>query len=446
MLKTNIYNTSIYNGFQKFYKNSSSGGILLIFAAFISTIWANSPFGHTYHTLWNTSLSFSFGTFIYSLSLHQWINDALMVIFFFAVGLEIKREMLIGELASIKKSLLPIIGAVGGMLVPMLFFSAFNYGNPEQMKGWAIPMATDIAFSLGILSLLGNRVPLGLKVFLAALAIVDDLGAVLVIAIFYTSSISFIALAWAAFFLLLLFIANRLQINYPLIYLLIGIGLWFAFMASGIHSTVAGVLSAFMIPARSVIDRKTFREKVEFHWNKFKQLDEQNNHQNQLTEHQQEKLYEISDLSVKVQPALQRLEHGLQSWVGFIIMPVFALVNCGVDLSDISMNTLLHPVTLGVANGLFFGKIIGIFSAVYLSIKFGWATIPENVDLKQLFGVSVLCAIGFTMSLFVSNLAYGTGSIFENESKIGILSGSIIAGIIGYLLLNKLLPKTELKH
>lgn len=440
MLRTNIYNTTIYDNFQRFYKSASAGGVLLIIAAFVSTIWANSPWGEFYHHIWENELSFSFGGFKYGHTLHHWINDGLMVVFFFMVGLEIKREMLVGELSSIKKSLLPILGALGGMIVPALIFTIFNNGHSETIRGWAIPMATDIAFALGILSLLGNKVPLGLKVFLAALAIVDDIGAVLVIAIFYTSSISVVALAWAGFFLFLLFVANRLQINYPLIYLLIGIGLWFAFMASGVHSTIAGVLSAFMIPASSVIDKRTFKEKVQHYWNEFKHLDKENENERHLTEHQHETLHHISELSIKVQPPLQRLEHGLQKWVGLIIMPIFALVNCGVDLSTFRFENLLHPITFGVASGLLFGKIIGVFSIVYFAIKMGYATMPDNVNMKQIFGVSILCAIGFTMSLFVSNLAYGNGSEFENNSKIGILLASLIAGLIGYWFLDRTIP------
>lgn len=440
MLKTNIYNTTIYDNFQRFYKSASAGGILLIIAAFISTIWANSPWGEYYHHLWEYELAFTFGSFKYGHSLHHWINDGLMVIFFFMVGLEIKREMLVGELSSFKKSLLPILGAIGGMLVPALIFVVFNYKHIDSINGWAIPMATDIAFALGILSLLGNKVPIGLKVFLAALAIVDDIGAVLVIAIFYTSSISVVALAWAGFFMFLLFVANRLQVNYPLIYLLIGIGLWFAFIASGVHSTIAGVLSAFMIPASSVIDKLTFKDKVQHYWNEFKHLDKLNEKEHHLSEHQHETLHHISELSIKIQPPLQRLEHGLQKWVGLIIMPIFALVNCGVDLSGFTISGLLHPVTFGVTTGLLFGKIIGVFSIVYFSIKKGFATMPDNVNMKQIFGVSILCAIGFTMSLFVSNLAYGSGSEFENYSKIGILLGSLIAGVIGYWYLDNAIP------
>ncbi|MFY8160733.1 MAG: Na+/H+ antiporter NhaA [Candidatus Kapaibacteriota bacterium] len=450
MFKKNIYKTNTYNNFQQFYKSTSASGILLILSAFLAIIWSNSIFGASYHHFFETPLSLTIGNIVISYTIHHWINDGLMVVFFFMVGLEIKRELFIGELASLKQALLPILGAVGGMVVPALMYVLVNYDNPESLKGWAIPMATDIAFALGVLSLLGNRVPIGLKVFLAALAIVDDLGAVLVIALFYTSTISYVALAWIGLFLFLLFLANRLHINYPLIYLLIGIGLWFAFMASGIHSTIAGVLSAFMIPLSSVIVKNDFRTKVDKLWKEFKKIDieivtndtlfqtEEENKlaDEQLYEQQYHILHKLSDLSIKVQPALHRLEHNLDKWVGLIIMPIFALANCGVDLSNFTFKSLIEPVSLGIIIGLFIGKIVGVYSAVYLAIKFKIASLPENVNLKHIFGVSILCAIGFTMSLFVTGLSFGTGSEYENFAKIGILTASISAGILGYIYLN----------
>lgn len=466
MFKTNIYNTVAYDAFKSFNKSASSGGILLIFAAIISTLWANSPWGESYHHFWEYSISLSIGSFTISHTLHHWINDGLMVIFFFLVGLEIKREFLVGELSTTQKALLPILGAIGGMIVPALIFTLFNYNNPELLRGWAIPTATDIAFALGIISLVGNKVPVGLKVFLAALAIVDDIGAVLIIAIFYTTNISLIALVWVAFFLFLLFVANRLQVNFTLIYLLLGIGLWFAFMASGVHSTIAGVMSAFLIPASAVIKRKDFRSRVNELWEEYIKIDidyfknleinkKYNENENiakaaqvvnqkklnvsisRLSEHQYEILNTITDLTSKVQPPLQRLEHGLSKWVTLIIMPIFALANCGVDLSDFELSNIFHPVTIGILLGLILGKIIGVYSSVYLSTKFKIASLPDNVNLKQIFGVSILCSIGFTMSLFVSNLAYGGGSEYENLSKIGILLASLVAGVIGFWYLNR---------
>jgi len=470
MFKKNIYDTIAYDSFKTFYKSASAGGILLIIAAIFSTIWANSPWEHSYHEFWEYSISLSIGEFTISHTLHHWINDGLMVIFFFMVGLEIKREFLVGELSTTQKALLPILGAIGGMIVPATIFALFNYNNPELLRGWAIPTATDIAFALGIISLVGNKVPVGLKVFLAALAIVDDIGAVMIIAIFYTTHISLIALVWVVFFLFLLFVANRLQINYTLIYLILGIGLWFAFMASGVHSTIAGVMSAFLIPASSVIKRKDFRARVNELWHEYVKIDteyvdnlesqikEENNIDikqtslnakyivkqkklnlsiSQLSEHQYEILNTLSDLSAKVQPPLQRLEHGLSKWVSLIIMPIFALANCGVDLSRFEFSQFFHPVTIGIVLGLLLGKIIGVYGSVYLSTKFKIASMPDNVNLKQILGVSILCSIGFTMSLFVSNLAYGGGSEYENLSKIGILAASLIAGIVGFWYLDR---------
>lgn len=423
---------------QEFLHQEASGGILLIIATVIALAWANSPFAESYHNLWHTYLSIDIGGNGLKYSLHYWINDGLMVIFFFVVGLEIKRELLVGELSSVKKAALPIAAALGGMIFPALIYTIFNLGS-EGASGWGIPMATDIAFVVGILALLGKRVPLALKIFILALAIVDDLGAVLVIAIFYTSNISFTSLLIAAGFLVLLIAMNRMGVRNLLIYTLVGVGLWLAFLKSGVHATVAGVLLAFTIPVSSRINTKKFKNETE---NLLKDFDNAGEHgDNVLTNSDRLSIIDQIEYNCeKILTPLQRFEHGLHPWVAFFIMPVFALANAGVTIGSGLASALAHPVSIGIILGLFIGKQIGIFGFSYLAVKLKLASEPEGVSWKKIYAASVLAGIGFTMSLFIANLAFNSPELL-NISKVGILAGSLLSGIVGFIILKSALSK-----
>ena len=425
---------------QEFLHKEASGGILLIICTIVALIWANSPFADSYHHLWHTYLSIDLGGLGLNYSLHHWINDGLMVIFFFVVGLEIKRELLVGELSSVKKASLPIAAALGGMIFPAFIYTIFNMRS-EGSSGWGIPMATDIAFVVGILALLGKRVPLALKIFILALAIVDDIGAVLVIAIFYTSEISFISLMIAAGFLILLIVMNRIGVRNLLIYTLVGIALWIAFLKSGVHATVAGVLLAFIIPASARINTKKFTDESTSLIIDFDNAGEHGD--NVLTNADRLSIVDqIENNCEKILTPLQRFEHGLHPWVSFFIMPVFALANAGVSIGDGFVLALTNPVSIGIVLGLFIGKQIGIFSFSYIAVKLKIAAEPEGVSWKKIYAASVLAGIGFTMSLFIANLAFSSQEIL-NISKVGILSGSLLSGIVGFIILKSALSKKQ---
>lgn len=429
----------IYRPFQKFAHQAASGGVVLLLFTIVALAWANSPWANSYHGLWHTSLTFRLGPFELSETLHHWINDGLMVIFFFVVGLEIKREVLTGELASPRKAMLPIAAAVGGMLVPALIYAVFNFGDPT-ITGWGIPMATDIAFALGILALLGERVPLPLKVFLTALAIVDDLGAVLVIALFYTADLNLIALLAGAVFFALMLMANRVGISSPLVYFILGLLLWLAFLKSGVHATIAGVLAALAIPARQLIDEPTFLQRGRFLLNEIASQEEgedEASHNERIRNVAQN----IEAACEYVQPPLHRLEHALHPWVSFFIMPVFALANAGVSLDAKFVGMLAEGVTLGVVLGLVLGKQAGITLFSWLSVRLGWAALPQRVGWRHIYGVAWLGGIGFTMSMFIANLAF-QDEVHLTMGKVGILVGSLIAGLAGYLLLRKWIRAT----
>jgi NhaA family Na+:H+ antiporter len=423
---------------QEFLHKEASGGILLIIATVVALIWANSAFADSYNNLWHTYLTLELGNFALKYSLHHWINDGLMVIFFFVVGLEIKRELLVGELSSVKKASLPIAAALGGMILPALFYVLFNSGG-EGAAGWGIPMATDIAFVVGILALLGKRVPLSLKIFILALAIVDDIGAVMVIAIFYTVEISMTSLALAGGILILLVIMNRMGVRNILIYSIVGIFLWLAFLKSGVHATVAGVLLAFTIPSTSRINTKKFSSETGELIKKFNDSGEHG--ANVLTnEIRLSAIHKIEMNCDKLLTPLQRFEHGLHPWVSFLIMPLFALANAGVSIGSGLASAITHPISLGIIVGLFVGKQLGIFAFSYLAIKFGLALKPDGVSWKKIYAASILAGIGFTMSLFIANLALGTEELL-NISKVGVLSGSILSGIVGFIILKMSLNK-----
>ena len=423
---------------QEFLHQEASGGILLIIATVIALAWANSPFAESYHHLWQTYLSIDLGGLGLNYSLHHWINDGLMVIFFFVVGLEIKRELLVGELSSAKKAALPIAAALGGMIFPAFIYVIFNSGT-EGSSGWGIPMATDIAFVVGILALLGKRVPLSLKIFILALAIVDDLGAVLVIAVFYTSNISFTSLLIGGGFLVLLVVMNRLGVRNLLLYTLVGVALWLAFLKSGVHATVAGVLLAFTIPVSSRINTKKFKNETEHLIKDFENAGEHGD--NVLTNSERLTIVDqIENNCEKILTPLQRFEHGLHPWVSFFIMPVFALANAGVTIGEGLGSALSHPVSIGIVFGLFIGKQIGIFSFSYLAVKFKIASEPEGVSWLKIYAASILAGIGFTMSLFIANLAFDSVDLL-NIAKVGILAASLLSGIIGFIILKSALAK-----
>lgn len=439
----------IINPVNSFISKSTTGGIVLFVSALIAIILANSSFSEWYHHLWEHKIGFYFdGNTYLNYSIHHWVNDGLMAIFFFVVGLELKRELIGGELSNPKNAMLPIIAAVGGMVVPALFYTFFNYGT-ESAHGWGIPMATDIAFALGVLYLLGDRIPLSLKVFLTALAIVDDLGAVMVIAIFYTAEIDYFMLFTGLGFVVFLFLSKAFGIRNTIYYAVIGIFcVWLPFLLSGVHATIASVLVAFTIPADSRVNENAFIEKIKLYLNQFKYAD-QNEKVPTLSS---EQLHVLEDMRIVTKDAmtpLQRLEHRMHPFVSFVIMPVFALANAGVTFSNDIFTEVTSNVTLGVAVGLIFGKVLGVFGISMAVIKLKIANMPEGLTSRHLFGVGFLAAIGFTMSLFVTNLAF-TGPTPELvaehqlQAKLGIFMASLIAGVIGFIILKNIKPKTLL--
>ena len=380
----------ISSPFKWFFKLEAASGILLLISAIAALIVSNSELSIYYFETLNKYLFIGINNFGLKLSVLHWINDALMAIFFFFVTLEIKREFLQGELSSLKQAMLPIIGAVGGMLIPALIYIYINIGNPNTLNGWAIPSATDIAFSIGILSLLGSRVPISLKVFLTALAIIDDLGAIVIIAFFYTGdlNIQYLLLMLVTFILLL--VLNKFSIKKFTPYLILGLFLWFFTHESGIHATIAGVLLASVIPHRK----------------------------------------KDHDFSLLI-----KIEHAISPYVAYMIMPLFAFANAGVSLEGLSLSSLMMPVPLGILLGLFVGKQLGVFVFSYASIKFGLATLPTNSNWVSFYAVGVLTGIGFTMSLFVGNLAFVNNMEYMDGVKIGVLSGSLLSTVVGFVLL-----------
>ena len=422
----------IMRPFQDFLATETSGGILLIISTIAALILANTGLSEFYTHLWHTEFTIGFGEYALTYDLHHWINDGLMVIFFFVVGLEIKRELLVGELSSVKKASLPIAAALGGMLVPAILYTIFNYGG-EGASGWGVPMATDIAFVIGVLALLGSRVPVSIKIFVTALAIADDIGAVLVIAFFYTSEISLTALGIGAGFIVLLILANKLGVRNLLVYTILGVGLWLAFLKSGVHATIAGVLLAFTIPAVSRINTKEFLSSGRTLLDDFENAGEEG--PNVLTnEDRQGHVQTLEKNCERILSPLQRFEHGLNPWVSFLIVPIFALANAGVEIGGGIVDSLLNPISIGIIIGLFIGKQAGIFLFTWLAIKTGLSSKPEGVNWRMIYGAAILGGIGFTMSLFVTNLAF-TDHILIDHAKVGILTASLISGIIGYIVL-----------
>ncbi|MFN7017309.1 MAG: Na+/H+ antiporter NhaA [Fimbriimonadales bacterium] len=419
--------------FVMFAKQASAGGIVLLACAVLALLWANSPLGDYYFRLWATPVEVRFGNLIdIDKPLLLWINDGLMAVFFFLVGMEIKRELLVGELSSPRKAALSMVAALGGMVVPALIYVALNWGTPE-IRGWGVPMATDIAFALGALALLGTRAPLALKVFLTALAIVDDLGAVLVIALFYTENLKTDALFYALLFWGGMIFMNRLGVRNPLAYFLVGLGMWFFMLKSGVHATVAGVLGAFAIPVRSRIDLELFLVRVREYLN---QCDQPTAERTIILSPEQQSAVEaIVREALRVQSPLQRLEHQLHYFVAFVVMPIFALANAGVTLGGENGMNWTSRVIWGVALGLLIGKPLGITLFSWLAVKWGLAQLPRGINFVHIVGVGFLAGIGFTMALFIGGLAF-TGDTL-NYAKLGILSGSALAGGIGFTVLRR---------
>jgi len=423
---------------KNFIEKKTSVGLLLIFSALLAMIVANSPLSDAYHSLWKQYIHLGINDFIIKKNLLHWINDGLMSIFFFMIGLELKREILQGELSSFKKSMLPIGAAIGGMIFPALIFFYFNTGL-DSVSGWGIPMATDIAFALGILYLLGDRVPFPLKVFLTAIAIVDDLGAVLVIAFFYTSDISIQSLAIAGIFLLILAAANLIGIRNTLFYAVMGIGgLWLAILLSGVHATIAAVLAAFAIPNTKRINTPLFLRKSKLLGYEIQQeFRNRKKNPKEAEENITHTIEKFSSLTEDATPPLQRLEHALHPFVSFVVLPIFAFANAGVSLGETSFDSFLSPVMIGVVGGLIFGKFIGVVLFSRLMVWFKIADLPKKVKWKHVYGIGFLAAIGFTMSLFITDLAFENEN-YMSQAKIGILMASSIAGIIGYFYLRKI--------
>jgi NhaA family Na+:H+ antiporter len=375
----------------KFFQLEAAGGILLIVAAIFALAWANSPWDLLYKDLLNLPVGVHFGAWALGKPLLLWINDALMAIFFLHVGLEIKREVIQGELSSVRQAALPCIAAFGGLLGPALIYAAINWGETATLRGWAIPTATDIAFSLGVLALLGKRAPSSLKIFLLALAIIDDLAAIVIIALFYTAELSMLSLGLAAVCIAALVALNLMGVKKIAPYVLVGIVLWLCVLKSGVHATLAGVALGFAIPLQGA---------------------------------------KANDDS-----PLQKVEHALHPWVMYFVLPVFAFANAGVPLAGLSLRDMLHPVTSGIAAGLIFGKQIGVIAATWIAVRLGVGTVPAGATWLQMYGLALLTGIGFTMSLFIGSLAFDTAE-YAATVRVGVLSGSLISGLLGYLVLH----------
>ncbi len=378
---------------EEFIRKESASGILLVFTTILALVFSNTFLSPLYQSFLHIPVEIRVGSLNLDKSLYHWVNDGLMAIFFLLIGLEVKREALVGHLSSVRQIMLPAIAAIGGMLVPALIYLAFNADNSIAVNGWAIPTATDIAFALGILSLLGKRVPVSLKIFLMALAIIDDLGAIVIIAVFYTADLSILSIVVALVSLTCLIALNLFGVTKKTAYFVIGTILWISVLKSGVHATLAGVALAFTIPL------------------------------NGTDEHGR-----------SVSP-LKEIEHNLHSWVAFFILPLFAFVNAGVDITQISVSQMAGSVPLGIMLGLFIGKQLGVFGFSWVAIKLKLAQLPEGSSWKQLYGVSVLTGIGFTMSLFIVSLAFDDDAVFQYTDKLAILTGSFLSGIIGYLVL-----------
>ncbi len=420
---------------RKFIQGEAVGGLLLLLSTILAMIWANSGYYELYEKLWHkTYLGFSIADYELKLSLHHWINDGLMAVFFYMIGLEIKREVVDGELSTPRKASLPIAAAIGGMLFPAVIYTIFNAGIPQNLSGWGIPMATDIAFAVGLMSLLGKKVNINVKIFLTALAVADDLGAILVIAFFYTDAINTGELLNAAIFLALLIGANRLGIRRTSFYALVGFaGVWLSFLNSGVHATIAGVLVALTIPVRTKIKGGILIDDMRKLSDDFKKAAPAN--KAFLTKHQAHIINKMQKLCGDAHTPLQRLEHSLHPIVTYFILPLFALANAGVRLQENILNILSNPIAIGIISGLFIGKVLGITILSRILVKLKLAVLPAGVNWRQITGAGLMAGIGFTMSIFIANLAF----IDEHQiqvAKIGIFTASFLSAVSGLLLLN----------
>jgi NhaA family Na+:H+ antiporter len=429
----------IVSPFEEFIHQETASGILLMLFTILALIVANTAMASWYEHLLHTPVGFNLGGWELEKSLHHWINDGLMALFFFVVGLEIKREILVGELSDMRQAILPIVAAIGGMIVPALIYFGFNAGT-DTVDGWGIPMATDIAFAVGVMVLLGSRVPKTLLTFLVALAIVDDLGAVIVIALFYTENLELGALALAGLCLLILIFFSLAGVRHPLVYFIFGVLMWLAMLKSGVHATLAGVITALTIPARPKCEPPSFSKLVRRLMDRF-DASHKPGVSIMRNEEQKSILQTLENGVHMVETPLQRLEHGMHLPVAFIIIPIFAFANAGIplELGNIG-ETISHPVTLGVIAGLLLGKMIGVAGFSWLAIKLGVGRLPEGTTMPQIVGVGLLAGIGFTMSIFIAELAFAGQAELLLMAKTGILFASIIAGVGGYLWMLKFSP------